>query len=88
MATGTLVRRSSSGTSASTVNASEAGADGAVRSRKPGPEGAPVDEAGSAAAVAGLITISPAFAAPSIVTTCVAAGPVTISSRCDPPTRK
>ena len=45
---------------------------------RPGPAGGP-------AAVAGLITICPASAVPSIVTVVLAAGPVTISSRWEPP---
>ena len=38
--------------------------------------------------MASLTRISPASAVASIITVMVAAGPVTISSRCDPPTRK
>ena len=38
--------------------------------------------------VAGLTTISPALAAPSISTTPVAAGPVSTNSRCESPTRQ
>ncbi len=34
------------------------------------------------------MTISPAVAVPSASTVAVTAGPVTTSSRCDPPTRK
>ncbi len=43
---------------------------------------------GRAEAVASLTTISPASAVPSMVTVVVAAGPVTMSSRWDSPTRK
>ncbi len=45
-------------------------------------------DAGNAAAVPALSRISPEFAALSTATTAVAAGPSTISSRCDDPTRK
>ena len=40
------------------------------------------------AAVSGLITISPASAVPSMATTVLAPGPVTMNSRCESPTRK
>ncbi len=54
----------------------------------PSPLGCPSDLAGSAAAVSRLTRISPAVAVDSISTVRLAAGPVTMSSRCDSPTRK
>ena len=69
------------------TNASE-GTSGARRRRKPDPFAPPTWPGRRADAVTGLITICPASAVPSISTVVLAAGPVTISSRCDPPTRK
>ena len=64
------------------------GTPGARRSRKPGPLASPTTPGRRAAAVTGLTRISPASAVPSMVTVVLAAGPVTMSSRWDPPTRK
>ena len=61
---------------------------GSAFSRTPGSFSSPRTRCGSAAAVDLLTRISPATAVPSIVTVSVAAGPVTISSRCEFPTRK
>ena len=60
----------------------------ARRSRNPGPFAGPTRLGLSAAAVAALMTISPASAVPSISTTALAPGPVTTNSRWDSPTRK
>ena len=61
---------------------------GAEVSRKPGPRLAPSQTSGTRAAVAAEIATSPALARFSIAVTAVAAGPVTISSRCDGPPAK
>ena len=61
---------------------------GALRSSQPSPFAAPTHPPGRWSIVAGLSTISPAVAVPSISTTRVDPGPVTISSRWELPTRK
>ena len=63
-------------------------AAGAAWRSVPGPFSSPSVCGSSNAAVSGLIRISPASDAASISTTRVDAGPVTRSSRCEPPTRK
>ena len=87
VASGTLRISSSSGTSGRTAIVPGASPAGAPRKNTPSPFASPREEAGSSAAAIGLITISPASAVPSIDTTSVAAGPVTMSSRCESPTR-
>ena len=87
--------RSGAGTAISSGMPSTAGSgstvprtSGAARSRRPSPFSSPSESSPSARAVSALTRISPASDVASISTVCVAAGPVTSSSRWPSPTRK